>query len=66
MRVSFPLDPYLKGSYVYGRGASERGLFSLRETPLWQHSHGFGVTGRADIERIYNLRWFARWNVEHQ
>jgi hypothetical protein len=61
MRVSFPLDPYLKGSYVYDRGASERGLFSLRETAFWQHSQGFGVTSRADIERIYNLRWFGRW-----
>jgi hypothetical protein len=61
MRVSFPLDPYLKGSYVYDRGASERGLLSLRETAFWQNTQGFGVTSRADIERIYNLRWFARW-----
>jgi hypothetical protein len=61
MRVTLPLDPYVKGSYVYDRGASERGLFSLRETGFWQHSQGFGVTSRADMERIYNLRWFARW-----
>jgi hypothetical protein len=61
MRVSFPLDPYLKGSYVYGRGASERGLLSFRETAFWQNTQGFGVTSRADIERIYNLRWFGRW-----
>jgi hypothetical protein len=61
MRVTFPPDPYLKGSYVYDRGASERGLFSLRETAFWQHSQGFGVTSRADMEQIYNLRWFARW-----
>jgi hypothetical protein len=61
MRVSIPLDPYLKGSYVYDRGASERGLLSLRETAFWQNTQGFGVTSRADIERIYNLRWFARW-----
>jgi hypothetical protein len=61
MRVSLPLDPYLKGSYVYDRGASERGLLSLRETAFWQNSQGFGVTSRADLERIYNLRWFGRW-----
>jgi hypothetical protein len=41
MRVTLPPDPYLKGSYVYDRGASERGLFSLRETAFWQHSQGF-------------------------
>jgi hypothetical protein len=61
MRLTFPPDPYLKGSYVYDRGASERGLFSLRETAFWQRTQGFGVTSRADIERIYNLRWFGRW-----
>jgi hypothetical protein len=61
IRLSLPLDPYLKGSYVYERGASERGLFSLRETGFWQHSQGLGVTNRIDMERIYNLRWLARW-----
>jgi hypothetical protein len=61
IRLSLPLDPYLKGSYVYERGASERGLFSLRETGFWQRSQGFGVTNRIDTERIYNLRWLARW-----
>lgn len=61
MRLTFPPDPYLKGSYVYDRGASERGLFSLRETAFWQHTQGFGLTSRADMERIYNLRWFGRW-----
>jgi len=33
----------------------------LRETAFWQRTQGFGVTSRADIERIYNLRWFGRW-----
>jgi hypothetical protein len=61
IRVTLPLDPYIKGSYVYDHGASERGLFSLRETAFWQHSQGFGVTSRADVERIYELRWLARW-----
>ena len=61
MRVATPLDPYLKGSYVYEHGASERGLVGLRETVFWQHSDGFGVAMRADIERIYNLHWLVRW-----
>ena len=60
IRLSLPLDPYLKGSYVYAHGASERGLVSLRETGFWQHSLGFGVTSRADFERIFQLRWMAR------
>lgn len=61
MRVTLPLDPYLKGSYVYVRGASVNGLFSLRETGFWERSQGFGVTTRVDIERIYGQRWLARW-----
>lgn len=61
MRVRLPLDPYLKGSYVYVHGASEEGLLSLRETAFWERVQGFGVTTRADVERIFDLRWFARW-----
>jgi len=60
IRLSLPLDPYIKSSYVYERGASEGGLLSLRQTAFWQHSQGFGVTSRSDVERIYNLRWLAR------
>jgi hypothetical protein len=61
MRVSLPLDPYLKGSYVYVHGDSEEGLLSLRETGFWERVQGFGVTTRADLERIFDQRWFARW-----
>jgi hypothetical protein len=61
MRVALPLDPYVKGSYVYGHGTSENGLLSLRETGFWERTQGFGVTTRADIERIYDRRWFTRW-----
>src|SRR5262249_52797897 len=46
MRLSFPLDPYLKGSWVYDRGESETGLLSMRQTAFWRHSQGFGVTSR--------------------
>jgi hypothetical protein len=60
VRIALPMDPYLKGSYVYDRGASDRGLFSVRETAFWQHSQGFGVTSRMDTERIYDLRWLTR------
>lgn len=62
IRVALPLDPYVKGSYVYQRGASERGLFTLRETAFWQPSKGVGVTTRADIERSYELNWLTRWS----
>ncbi len=62
MRVSFPLDPYLKGSYVYERGSSATGLFGIRETVFWQNSEHAGFTTRADLERIFG-GWLLRWTT---
>jgi hypothetical protein len=56
LRLSFPMDPYIKGSYVFERGKSQSGLFSLRETLFWQHSEGAGETTRVDLERIFEDR----------
>jgi hypothetical protein len=62
VRVALPLDPYIKGSYVYELGASDCGLLALRETAFWQdHAEGFGVTTRVDMEHIYDRRWLVRW-----
>jgi hypothetical protein len=61
VRISLPMNPYVKGSYVYERGSSDIGLFSLRETAFWDRPDGFGVTQRIDMERIYELRWLLRW-----
>ena len=63
VRLRFPLDPYVKGSYVYERGNSEQGLFSLRETAFWQQSEFFGVTTRVDLERVINDRVMLRWTT---
>jgi hypothetical protein len=52
IRVSLPMDPYVKGSYVFERGKSETGMFSVRETLFWQRSEGAGETTRLDTERI--------------
>ena len=42
VRLGFPMDPYVKGSYVFERGKSDSGLFSVRETLFWQNSDGRG------------------------
>jgi hypothetical protein len=64
VRLRFPLDPYLKGSYVYERGNSMSGLISLRETVFWQNSEHAGVTSRVDLEKLF-LRdlWLLRWTT---
>ncbi len=63
VRIALPMDPYVKGSYVFEHGASEHGLLSLRETLYWEHSDGVGVTSRIDLERIFDLRWLVRWTA---
>jgi len=63
VRVALPMDPYVKGSWIFERGTSEAGLFSLRETLFWQHSEGAGATTRLDLERIYDLHWLTRFTV---
>ncbi|MBS0419439.1 MAG: hypothetical protein JSR66_17140 [Proteobacteria bacterium] len=63
IRVALPMDPYVKGSYIYQRGASESGLLSARETLFWQHSDGAGETTRLDMERIYDVHWLLRYTA---
>src|SRR5262245_4751738 len=53
VRLRFPLDPYVKGSYIYERGDSMSGLLSLRETVFWQNSERSGFTTRADLEKLF-------------
>src|SRR3954451_16156580 len=64
IRLRFPLDPFMKGSYVYERGESVSGLLSLRETVFWQNSEHAGVTSRMDLEKLF-LRdlWLLRWTT---
>jgi hypothetical protein len=63
IRLGFPMDPYIKGSYIFERGKSETGLFSARETLFWQDSEGAGETTRLDLERIFDSTWLARYTV---
>jgi hypothetical protein len=63
IRLGFPMDPYIKGSYIYERGRSETGLFSVRETLFWQNSDGAGETTRLDLERIFYGTWLARYTI---
>jgi hypothetical protein len=61
LRLSSPLDPFVKGSYRFMKGSSERTLFSFRETLFWQNTEKFGITSRMDVERIIKDVWLLRW-----
>jgi hypothetical protein len=63
IRLSFPMDPYVKGAYVFERGKSASGLFSVRETLFWQHSEGAGETTRLDLERVFDQQLLVRYTL---
>src|SRR5262245_24079668 len=63
VRLRFPLDPFVKGSYVFERGEASRALFMFRETAFWQNSEGFGFTSRFDVERVIDLQWLVRGTI---
>lgn len=60
VRLRFPVDPFVKGSYVYQKGEPSSALFGLRETVFWQGSEGLGFTSRFDVERVVDLKWLLR------
>jgi hypothetical protein len=61
LRLRSPLDPFVKGSYNFMKGNSERVLLSLRETVFWQNSEKFGITSRIDVEKVLRDMWLFRW-----
>jgi hypothetical protein len=63
VRLSLPMDPYVKGAYIFERGKSDTGLFSVRETLFWQNSEGAGETTRLDLERIFEQQLLVRYTL---
>jgi hypothetical protein len=64
VRVRLPLDPYVKGSYIYEHGDSMSGLFSFRQTIFWQNSERSGTTSRVDLEKLFAQDlWMVRWTT---
>jgi hypothetical protein len=63
VRLNFPVDPFVKGSYRFFHGSSGRVLYTFRETAFWQNSEGAGFTSRADVEKIFDSSWLARFTI---
>ena len=61
VRVRWPPDPYVKGSYIYVKGDLDRTMFTFRQTVFWQSTELFGTTSRVDLERLINMRWLLHW-----
>lgn len=63
LRIKSPVDPFVKVGYRYERGTPERLQLSLKETVFWENSEQFGLTSRADLERLLDEVWLARWSI---
>lgn len=61
VRLAFPLDPYVKGSYNFIKGKSDTTLFQFRQTLFWQNSEKFGITSRLSAEQAFAGVWMWRW-----
>jgi len=63
LRISSPVDPFVKVSYRYEHGTPERLRLHLKETVFWENSEQFGLTSRVDLERLFDEVWLARWTA---
>ncbi len=61
VRLAFPVDPYVKGSFNFTRGTSDTTLLRFRQTLFWQNSEKLGVTSRVTAERAFGGSWMWRW-----
>ena len=63
LRITSPVDPFVKVGYRYERGTPERLRLRLKETVFWENSEQFGLTSRVDLERLFDEVWLARWTT---
>ena len=63
LRIRSPVDPFVRVSYRWQRGSTDRLLFRWRETGFWEASEQFGLTSRVDLERYVGDEWLARWTL---
>jgi len=61
VRLSDPIDPYVKGSYRYSRPMGEKDLIRLRETIFWQQREGFGTSLLLEWNHVFNRDNLLRW-----
>jgi len=62
VRVRWPPEPYVKGSYRYARPIGQRNLLRLRETAFWRQTERFGVTSSVDWDHAFDDRYLLRWS----
>lgn len=63
LRITQPIDPFVKVGYRYQRGTPEKLRLRLREAVFWEDSEQFGLTSRIDLEHLVDEVWLMRWTA---
>jgi len=63
VRISEPLDPYVRGSYRFTRPVGERDLLRFRENIFWQEREGFGTSALVEWNHVFNKTNLLRWST---
>jgi hypothetical protein len=61
VRLQFPLDPYVRGSYRFARPIGETNLLRFRESLFWENIEGLGTTTLVDWDHIVAENKMVRW-----
>ncbi len=62
VRLSTPVDPYVKSTYHHNFIMSDKAMLRFRETPFWRDSRGFGETTRVALDYLVSDSVMLRWN----
>ncbi len=61
VRVDFPMDPFVKGTWRYYLFMNERKLLRVAQTVFWTNQLEFGTTTRLDAEKVLGENLHLRW-----
>jgi len=62
VRLSTPVDPYVKATYRHNFIYNEDTMLRFRETPFWRDSRGFGATTQVSLDHLATETVLLRWN----
>lgn len=62
VRLSTPIDPYVKGTYRHNFVFGPNTMLRFRETPFWRDSRGFGATTQLALDHLATDNVLLRWN----
>lgn len=64
VKISSPLDPFVRLRMKRHRFVGEFTLVRIRQTLFWRGEKGAGTTGHVDVERMLGPSFHVRWRAE--